>query len=206
MKKWLLCALAAVLVLSVALSVPFGAKAATYESGGFKYTTSSGSATITGLSSGASGVVHIPETIEGYTVTTLGGYVFQSCPDLQGIVIPATVRVISVNAFRGNTLQSIAVDPDNPYFCNDKSGVLFNKEQTQLIAAPGQILDEIYTVPATVTSIDDYAFEGNQSLYPSVCPVLFFNSVHGHIDSVGNLKSCKSLLHKRSIIREVAFG
>lgn len=44
------------------------------------------------------GIVTIPETIEGYTVTEFGG-AFQMMEELSGIVIPSTVKTIDLGAF-----------------------------------------------------------------------------------------------------------
>ena len=50
------------------------ASAATY--GELTYTVSGGKVTITGCNSSASGTLIIPETIDGYPVTTIGQYAF----------------------------------------------------------------------------------------------------------------------------------
>jgi Leucine Rich Repeat (LRR) protein len=60
-------------------------------------------------------------------------------------------------AFIGNSLTSISVNSTNPVY-SSASGVLFNKNQTQLIEYPGGALGS-YTVPGTVTTIVSASFE-----------------------------------------------
>ena len=54
-------------------------------------------------------------------------------------------------------LTGIWVDENNPAFSNDESGVLFNKQKTTLIQAPGAIAGA-YTVPDSVTTISGTSF------------------------------------------------
>lgn len=60
-------------------------------------------------------------------------------------------------AFIGNTLTNIAVNPSNLYY-SSTNGVLFNKNQTALLSYPGGAPGS-YTVPHSVTTIESAAFE-----------------------------------------------
>jgi hypothetical protein len=71
-------------------------------------------------------------------------------------VIPAAVTNVG-QAFIGNTLMAISVEAANLYF-SSTNGVLFNKNQTTLIAYPGSAVGS-YTIPRTVTTIASAAFE-----------------------------------------------
>lgn len=81
MKKWILPVLAAALVLTVALAVPFGAEAdeivyGTYDE--YQYSLQNGQVTIEGVTDLFDGYADIPETIEGYPVTKIGEFAFGS--------------------------------------------------------------------------------------------------------------------------------
>jgi hypothetical protein len=60
-------------------------------------------------------------------------------------------------AFVGNSLTSLAVDPGNVIYAST-NGVLFNKNFTQLIAYPGAAPGS-YTVPSTVSTVVSASFE-----------------------------------------------
>jgi hypothetical protein len=71
-----------------------------------------------------------------------------------------TVSALVTNvgeAFIGNTLAAITVDPSNLYY-SSTNGVLFDKSQTLLIDYPGALAGP-YTVPHSVTAIESAAFE-----------------------------------------------
>jgi hypothetical protein len=70
--------------------------------------------------------------------------------------LPATVTNTG-QAFIGNSLTAIAVNPANTIYTN-QGGVLFNKNRTQLISYPGAAPGG-YTVPTNVTTIVSAAFE-----------------------------------------------
>ena len=76
------------------------------------------------------------------------------------IYIPASVEKIS----HGLTyLKSIEVSENNPYF-SSSDGVLFDKQKTKLIVYPSYKNSESYTVPESVTEIDNSAFARCASL------------------------------------------
>ena len=74
--------------------------------------------------------------------------------------LPAAVTNVG-EAFVGNTLTNISVNAGNAIY-SSVNGVLFNKNQTQLISFPGRATGGVagtYTVPASVTTIVSAAFE-----------------------------------------------
>jgi hypothetical protein len=75
--------------------------------------------------------------------------------------LPAAVTNIG-EAFVGNILTAIPVNPANLYYTN-VSGVLFSKDQTVLVSYPGGLAGS-YTVPGTVTTIAGSAFEYSPSV------------------------------------------
>ena len=96
--------------------------------------------------------IDIPET-----VTTIGTAAFAAY-DLTHMHIPASVTKMG----RGGVgecpaLESITVAEGNTHFAVF-DGVLMDKAQTRLICYPAKMAGKTYTVPATVTSIDERAF------------------------------------------------
>lgn len=59
-------------------------------------------------------------------------------------------RLLETNAYE--------VAPENAYFSTDENGVLFNKDQTVLLAYPAGSPLTTYSVPETVRTVSDYAF------------------------------------------------
>ena len=116
-----------------------------------------------------------------YTEDNVIGYgLFAGCSKLESIVMPDNVTVIERDALRDCAsltsltipasveevtpssgcvaLAEIQVSPANSHY-RSEGGVLFNADATGLIWFPmGKEGD--YTLPATITSIDDYAFTG----------------------------------------------
>lgn len=97
------------------------------------------------------------------TVTNIGEGSFMNCDDLTNVVIGAGVISIGEGAFVNSTqMTGFAVDTNNSWFTS-VDGVLFNKDQTTLIAYPGARSGS-YTVPGTVTNIAEEAFAYSQGL------------------------------------------
>lgn len=96
-----------------------------------------------------------PESLQ-----SLGYAAIHHCSMLESIYIPRTLTDIGRDNFAYcGGLTSIRVSSENPYYSSDDSGVLFDKNKTELILAPDGIAGS-YTIPSGVTAIGDYAFEG----------------------------------------------
>lgn len=95
----------------------------------------------------------------GNGVSSIGSNAFKGCVNLTSFTIPSSVILIGSNAFRfSRGLTSILVDTDNANY-SSVDGVLFNKDQTVLIYYPNNHALRNYTIPGTVTSIANNAFE-----------------------------------------------
>jgi hypothetical protein len=144
----------------------------------FTFTTNNYSITITGYS-GSDSTVVIPDTINGYPVTSIGADSFISA-GLTSIMISSNVTSIGISAFVGSGLTSVTigrnvnsigtaafadcqsltmimVDTNNPVY-SSTNGVLFNKNQTTLIQYPIGNSATSYTIPNSVNSIGYEAF------------------------------------------------
>lgn len=94
----------------------------------------------------------------GNNVASIGDFAFKNCTSLTSITIPKSVTSIGKSVFENCTdLSSIVVDENNGMYSSDVRGVLFNKDKTTLIQAPGAITGS-YIIPASVTSIGASAF------------------------------------------------
>jgi len=98
-------------------------------------------------------------------VTHIGRFAFDSCTSLKSVSIPASVISIDSKVFdRCSSLLRFIVDENNPNYCTDKVGVLFDKNKTVLIQYPAGITANSYTIPESVSYIMDFAFEYCSSL------------------------------------------
>ena len=92
------------------------------------------------------------------TLTHLGDGAF-AFSSVKRIALPASFRTLYAATFQGcRDLEEFQVDSENPYFCNDVMGVLFNKDKTTLYLAP-PTLEGSYTIPDTVKEISVLAFQ-----------------------------------------------
>jgi hypothetical protein len=97
-------------------------------------------------------------------VISIGSGAFYNC-NIQSVFIPSSVTSLALNAFGGsyktfvgnNPFRAFVVDPLNPVF-SSLDGVLFNKEQTTLLRYPCGNSTENYTIPNSVTNLENRAF------------------------------------------------
>jgi len=93
------------------------------------------------------------------TASAIGEDAFAGCASLVSVSIHGNVTNIGAAAFAYcASLTNITVDPANPDY-SSAGGVLFDKDETTLMAYPGGLAGG-YTVPGSVTNIADEAFAG----------------------------------------------
>jgi hypothetical protein len=131
---------------------------------------------------GQTTLIQCPEGKAGaYTIpdraTNIANTAFIGCWNLTNITIPSSVTSIGYEAFAAcSGLTAITVDALNSIY-SSVDGVLFNHSQTILVAYPGGIAGD-YTIPDTVTSIGDAAFNS--------CSHLTIITIGTNVTSIGS--------------------
>ncbi len=122
-----------------------------------KYTITDGEVEITSCSCGYTGKdLVIPETVEGYPVTSIKAMAFYRC-DHNTITIPSTIKSMGNRALNGH-VEKVIVDENNPYFSSDEYGVLYNKDKTEIIQFPAGSAETSFTVPEGVEELAASSF------------------------------------------------
>lgn len=112
----------------------------------------------------------IPMEYEGVSVTSIDDWVFDEYNDLLSIIIPDSVISVGFLAFnRCSNLKNILVSDGNKFY-STIGGVLFDKKAETIICYPAGKTESEYTIPESVTSIDNSAFYGCNSLTSIVIP------------------------------------
>ena len=107
----------------------------------------------------------------GSSVKTIRESAFGYCCSLTNVTIPDSVNSIGSFVFSScQKLASITVSANNKYYSSDSYGVLFNKDKTTLIQYPIGKTGTSYTIPDSVTTIDDWAFAYCTSLTSVTIP------------------------------------
>ena len=125
-------------------------------------------------------------------ILSIGWRAFYGCSSIESLIIPESVTSIGDSAFGYMTslvslnilgldtrvgssvfagctsLISINLPSENIYY-SSSNGAIFNKDGTRLICCPGG-LEGTFTVPSTVTEIEEYAFYSCDKLTNIVIP------------------------------------
>jgi len=101
-------------------------------------------------------------------VITIEANVFGGCTNLANITIPASVTSIGHAFYNCTSLAVINIDSGNTAYSSD-DGVLYNKDKTTLIQYPAGKAGA-FTIPASVTSIGQAAFESCTNLTSVTIP------------------------------------
>lgn len=103
-------------------------------------------------------------------LTTIDYQAFYGCSGLTEFEIPATLATLGEDVFQGCTaLEMIDVADGNTVY-SDVDGVLYNRDQTVLIKYPEGASAQTYTVPETVTSIRNSACYSAKNLESVTLP------------------------------------
>ncbi len=118
--------------------------------------------------------IDIPETIIDddytFTVTKIGSSAFSGCSNLTSVTIPKSVMAIGKEAFYAcSVLTSISVDAANTHY-SSVDGVLFNYVKDTLIQYPKGNSRTEYSIPNSVTTIEDGVFESCYGLTSVTIP------------------------------------
>ena len=110
------------------------------------------------------------EVMLGDHLEEVGSYAFARCSSLSFMSLPAQTTRLGVSPFHDCImLLEIEVDPNNPSY-SSIDGILYNKEQTQLIQYPAGLYDDVYRIPDTVQEIAENAGYDAQDLEVLVIP------------------------------------
>jgi len=93
------------------------------------------------------------------SLTTIGDNAFQGCESLTSVTIPSSVTLLDVGSPFAHCykLTAINVDSKNPNYMSD-AGILFNKDKTTLMQYPPSKAGTSYTIPSTVTTMNNSCF------------------------------------------------
>ncbi len=99
-----------------------------------------------------------------YSLKTVDTLAFSECWNLKEIYLPASVQFLGENALLSHgVLENIHVSFANPWF-SSMDGVLFDRKKTALLSYPSGRQQTHYTVPSTVKTIGDHAFQRSDHL------------------------------------------
>lgn len=162
----------AVVIMAVLCTVSVSAEETTYTEGYYTYTVTDGEATIvdvdeSGWDRSEKVDLIIPDTLNGYPVTTIGDLAIMYIYNLNNVTIPASVT--SANGLFIGGMVNIFVDEANMYYSSE-DGVLFNKDKNILITYPCLNERKSYKVPDGVTKIGDAAFWRNEHIETLILP------------------------------------
>ena len=180
MKKWI----AAVLLV---LCMVCAAAAVAEVSGDYEYAVlEDGTAQIIAYRGHAERLT-IPETLDGYVVSSIGDAAFSDFYSLMSVSIPDSVTTLGANPFANcEKLEKIIVSPEHPAL-EVIDGVLFSKADKRLVWYPVTKTDASYEIPNGIRVIGENAF--------NLCTSLTSVSIPDSVTTIGKwtFALCKTL-------------
>ncbi len=159
MKKAISVLLAITMILTVIQAGVFTVSANQFGDFEYSLTGPGGSQAFLIRYTGTAGNLIIPDYFDGLEVVAIASGAFDNCFLLHSVTIPRFVWSLDARAFSNCFfLTEVLVNPNNVNFSSN-GGVLMNYQQTRLVYYPGGLFQG-YTVPESVTSIMDFAFQG----------------------------------------------
>ena len=144
---------------------PYTVKVNVNDLGGSSYTSGS-----IGDALKASNTKYVNLDISGSTFTSIGRYAFSQCTGLTSVTIPNSVTSIEDVSFDYCTsLTAININSENTAY-SSTGGVLYNKNKTILIKYPAGKTGSSFTIPNSVTTIENRAFSRCTSLTSVTLP------------------------------------
>ncbi len=114
--------------------------------------------TITGIRNIETVNLVIPAQIDGKTVARLSQTAFQSRIYLTSVTLPSTLVEFNARSFIGcRALTEVLIEGTNPYFVS-VGGVIYNKDQSEILFVPPKNTQGSFTLPETVKVIGAYSF------------------------------------------------
>lgn len=112
---------------------------------------------------GSSEFANIPNQIDGVTVKRIDDKAFRSNTTIVTVFIPESITEIGPGPFIGcSRLAEINVQKENTHYSSE-SGLLFNKNKTELISFPNASF-KTYSIPNSVETIASFAFYESKTL------------------------------------------
>jgi hypothetical protein len=162
----------------------------------FTFTTNNGAITITGYT-GSGGAVVIPDTTNGWPVTSIGDEAFYQCANLNSVAIPDGVTSIGHGAFAYCGSLTSATIPDSVtnigayafYACSNLANARISTNMTSIgisvfDSCPG--LTNV-TIPNGITNIGSSAFQNCAGLTSVTIPASVASIGQYAFDSCGSL-------------------
>lgn len=91
------------------------------------------------------------------TLTSIGESAFAWVNGFDSFLITENISNIGKSAFEGCGISYISVDSNNESFSSE-NGILFNKDKTSILCFPMKNNIKDYTIPSTVTTIEERSF------------------------------------------------
>lgn len=99
--------------------------------------------------------ITLPESLESVGVEAF------TWTSISNLYLPGNLETIEESAFRGLSLDTIAVSPENSQFCVE-DGMLLSADKTRLLAVGSKICD--VRIADSIRKVDGYALDGADSM------------------------------------------